>query len=40
MSLVMRLSDSSSSIVGLAAQEQGVHSPDVPGDEAERLLVE
>src|SRR2546426_10337479 len=27
-------------VVGLAAQEQGVHSPDVPGDEAQRLIVE
>ena len=27
-------------VVGLATQEQGVHSPDVPGDEAQRLLVE
>src|SRR5439155_20380182 len=27
-------------VVGLATQEQGVHSPDVPGDEAQRFLVE
>jgi len=26
-------------VVGLATQEQGVHSLDVPGDEAARLLV-
>ena len=27
-------------VVGLATQEQGVHSPNVHGDEAQRLLVE
>src|SRR5207249_383094 len=27
-------------VIGLATQEQGVHPPNVPGDEAQRLLVE